>query len=88
MGSRWAALCCWAAAGTAAFLGYATVLTGEAADRVARAAGLAGHRSLALRRSALYVAGDGAHSERRERVGPAASESLARKLEQRSTATR
>ncbi|WP_181311897.1 ABC transporter ATP-binding protein [Nocardioides campestrisoli] len=44
---------------TATFLGYPTVLAGEPADRLARAAGLAGGRVLALRRSALRVDPEG-----------------------------
>jgi thiamine transport system ATP-binding protein len=44
----------------AAFLGYARVLTGEAAARLLRAGGLGGEGSVALRRSALRVAPDGA----------------------------
>ena len=42
-------------ADTAYFLGYATVLTGDRADRVVTLAGLAPGQDLALRRSALVV---------------------------------
>ena len=44
---------------TAYFLGYATVLTGAPADRMAAAAGLAPGQDVALRRSALVVDGSG-----------------------------
>jgi thiamine transport system ATP-binding protein len=44
---------------TALFLGYATVLEGPAADTVRRAADLPGSGSVALRRSALALAGSG-----------------------------
>ena len=47
-------------AGTALFLGYATVLDGEAAAALLRAAGLPMAPAVALRRSALTVAVDGA----------------------------
>jgi thiamine transport system ATP-binding protein len=43
----------------AAFLGYATVLTGSAADHVLKAAGLPGPGSVALRRSALRAEDEG-----------------------------
>ncbi|QCW49659.2 ABC transporter ATP-binding protein [Nocardioides dongxiaopingii] len=52
----------WAApadAGTALFLGYARVLDGAAAATVLRAAGLPASPSVAVRRSALTVAGPG-----------------------------
>ena len=44
---------------TALFLGYATVLTGEQATRLLRAAGLEDAPAVALRRSALSVDADG-----------------------------
>ncbi len=44
---------------TALFLGYATVLSGEQASRLLRAAGLEDAPAVALRRSALGVAADG-----------------------------
>ena len=44
---------------TALFLGYATVLTGEQATRLLRAAGLGNAPAVALRRSALAVDADG-----------------------------
>jgi len=47
-------------AGTALFLGYATVLDGQAAAQLLRAAGLPPAPAVALRRSALAVAQDGA----------------------------
>ncbi|MEJ7794270.1 MAG: ABC transporter ATP-binding protein [Nocardioides sp.] len=47
-------------AGTALFLGYATVLDGQAAAQLLRAAGLPPALAVALRRSALAVAQDGA----------------------------
>ncbi|WP_426242770.1 ABC transporter ATP-binding protein [Nocardioides sp. LHG3406-4] len=46
-------------ADTAYFLGYATVLTGDPADRMAVAAGLPAGQDVALRRSALVVDGAG-----------------------------
>jgi len=46
-------------AATALFLGYATVLDGDAATRVLAAAGLPPAPAVALRRSALAVAADG-----------------------------
>ncbi len=46
-------------AATALFLGYATVLVGEAAGLLLRAAGLPAASGVALRRSALAVAADG-----------------------------